>query len=251
MVLPSYSVSVLRDGSLNVQAVAPPHPPGLQLFRQPHDVEMRRGTSAASLDRVYMGDGARSGPVRESVAESGKTLPEVYRLTPDHQTALPPSWIRLWRDLNPMYSTETFITVLGNTYAWTNNTGWPGRKNCLTGELMDDPLAKDPAFHAPLINGGALLKGQEVDGYLLIDSMSTGWAQVPTAEWVLERPWYWFYGTQVNPDGVVTFMTRTGTDGQRHPIRVPFVTRLPVSLPLAWLDRLPVGFIPSDPRWMP
>lgn len=217
-------------------------PPLVQYWRQPHDVELRAGGVTADIDRIYMGDGNHSGTARGMTINA---TPEVYRVLPGQQTPLSPEWIRLWKDLNPDLSVEVFCGLLDNGLAWTNNTGWPGRRNCLTGDLMDDPTAKDPAFHEPLINGGALLRGTFEAGNLLIDSLLTSWTIVPPASWVFERPWYWSWGVNVNSEGVVTWIQRTGMDGRKHNVRIPFITRLPVYLPLTWLDPMPGGFNPA------
>jgi hypothetical protein len=205
------------------------------------------GDSKASQSRVYRGDGHHDGHVRDVVTNSNQTLPEVYRLLPDHVTPLSSGWVRLWKDLNPALDVEHFGTLLGNTVAWTNGTGWPGRKNVLLGENLDQA---DPAFDHPRLCGGALLKGAEWNGTLFIQSMLVS-DPVPAADYVLDRPWLWYWGTQIAPSGNVTYIQRTGMDGRLHPVRIPLVTKLPVYLPIAWLDKLPLGFVPVDGRWMP
>lgn len=224
--------------------------PSVQYFRVPHDKELRNANTQADLnstDRVYRGDGNQDGEVRERVRDSGQTLPEVYRLLPDQTTALSCNLIKLWRDLNPFLSLETFGTILGNSFAFTNNTGWPGRRNCLTNK---DMTAQDPTFHAPLICGGAVLKGSAMGDRLFIQNLSNR-EVVPPASYVMARPWLWFYAVQVAPSGNITYINKMGTDGRLHPVIVPFVTAQPVWLPLAWLDKLPSGFIPPSPMWLP
>jgi hypothetical protein len=224
-----------------------------QFWRHPHDVEIKDYNAPNDSGRMYMGDGYRLGKVRQRAVDSGKSLPEVYRLDPDQVTPLQNDFIHLWKDINPELSIEVFSTLLDPNYAWTNNTGWPGHYNHLTGELATGEKGpyEPPAFHAPLINGGALLKGAEQGGYLFIENINTS-EPAPSAPYVLERPWLYFYGTQVNPSGVVTYINRRGMDGNLYPVRVPFITRFPVYAPLSWLDRLPADFNPAgyDPRQM-
>lgn len=244
----TYNIDVFDNGGIEVKKA-------LQLYRQPHDLEINRATSSADLsttDRVYRGDGNATGVVRDTVINSPRNpnqepMPEVYRVLPDHQTALECRWIRLWKDLNPMLSTSKFSTLLGNGLAWTNNTGWPGRYNCLTGE--GDPT-KMPAFHAPIINGGAILKGEEYGGKLYIETLISS-NPTPTAQEVLSKPWLWFWGTSIWKTGENKYITRLGIDGRYYPVRVPLITRLPVYLPLSWLDKLPAGFIPPGALWKP
>ena len=242
MATPTSKLSIYSDGSIKVAAPSPAQL--VQYYRQPHDIEIQNYNAGY---RTYLGDGVRTGPVRDSVVNTGKGMPEVYRLLPDHQVPLECRWIKLWRNLNPMLSDERFGTLLGNGLAWTNRTGWPGRYNCLTGA---DAGAQDPAFDAARICGGAIFKGKEQDGYLYIESLLTSQA-TPTAADILEKPWLWYWGTTVLPTGQVNYITRLGTDGKHHPVRVPLLTRLPVRLSLSWLDRLPMGFIPPTPMWLP
>jgi hypothetical protein len=234
----------LSDANTYTSALTPvPQPPLMQFYRHPHDLEIKDYNLPNDSGRMYMGDGYRKGKVRNNAVDSGKTLPEVYRLDPDQVTPLPNDFIHLWKDINPDLSVEVFGTLLDPHYAWTNNTGWPGHYNHLTGELAtdgDNPY-EPPAFHAPLVCGGALFKGTEQGGYLYIDNILTS-DPAPSAPEVLSKPWLYFYGTQVNPKGQVTFINRRGMDGSLHPVRVPFVTRWPVYVPLSWLDRLPAGY---------
>jgi hypothetical protein len=211
------------------------------LWRQGHDKELTApGPSAKSPDRNYRGNA--SGTARDTGLRS---TTESFRLSPDHQTPLDCRWQKLIRDINPDSPAEVVDTVLDHTWAFANKTGLdvPGRRNCRTGAYMGDADATWPAFHAPIVCGGALLSGYEEGGNLHIYSLLTS-LPVPTAEYVLSRPFLWFYAVAVNPEGQVTFMTMAG-----KPVRVPFITRLPVYAPLAWLHRLPPGQTPG-PLWM-
>jgi len=198
-----------------------------QYFRHPHDREIKDFNAGL---RTYIGDW--SGPVRNNAANTGKTIPEVYRMFPDQQTRLYPDHLKLWRELNWEFKDDILSTLIVDNFAWTNNT------------------ADIPAFHAPLLCGGAILRGGVDSGYLWIDSLLTS-EPVPPAEIILNKPWLWYYGTEVNPDGVVTYITRMAKDGTRKPVRVPILSRLPLYLPLVWLHKLPLGFIPPSPLWRP
>lgn len=210
----------------------------LQLYRWPHDLERVENTE----NKIYLGNGNWTGKPREVVIQMGEPLPEVFRLGPDHQTPLSDGYIRLWRAMNPMLSDDKFATLLGNTLWLTNNTGWPGRRNIIQGEDLDEPL---PAFHAPVVTGGALFAGIERDGHLEIENLRST-APAPGVEYVLARSWLWFWGTSVLPDGRVNTIKRLGTDGNMHPVKVPFISRYPLVIPLGWLQKLRPGYVPNS-----
>lgn len=217
-----------------------------QWYRQPHDRELvSPGPEAVSPARNYRGN--PNGTVRDT---KGKTIPEPFRLIPDHQTPLDCSFQKLIRDCNPSLRDDCVDDILDQAWILANNTGLgaEGRKNCRSGEYMNDPTAKWPSFHAPIICGGALLRGIEKDGLLYLESILTS-NPVPTVAEVMSRGLY-FYLTEINQDGVVTYMRLAGTDGQRYPVIVPFITRLPVCVPVAWFQKLPIGFDVAgyDPR---
>jgi hypothetical protein len=205
------------------------------LWRQPHDRELYLpGPSTRSPDRNYRGDAL--GSVRDT---GGQTIPEPFRVYPDHQTPLDCGWQSLIRAINPEHKPDVTDKVLDHHWILANNTGIgeADRKNCRNGDNMSDPAAKWPALHTPIICGGATLSGT-VDGELLrIESLLTG-NPVPSAEYVLSRPWLWFWLTEINPAGVVTYMTLSAQDGTRKPVRMPLVSRLPLWLPLPWLHRV-------------
>ena len=224
----------------------------LQLYRMPHDIERRNyNLNDKTLGCAFMGDGYRSGPVRNAVMNdpsnpTKKPMPEVYRIYPDHQTLLPCRWVTLWRNMNSELSVKQFGTLMDTRLAWMNNTGTPERRNCLTGENME---AKDPAFDAARLCGGAIVKTRSIsNGIAYLESMLTS-DTVPTADWVIARPWLWYWGTAVTRTGQVNRIMRTGLDGQLKPVRIPFLTRLPVYVPLSWLDPLTPGFLPPA-TWM-
>lgn len=224
-------------GMLDVEPVIEP----LQLYRRPHDVEIvNYDLSNKFQGRVYRGDGHWDGPVRGVVRDSGKALPEVYRILPDQVTPLYDRWIHLWRDLNPDLDDNHFCTLLGNNLWLTNGTGWPGRRNVILGQDLD---AAFPAFHAPITTGGSVHKGIEKDGNLQIESLLVD-QPTPTVEYVLARPWLWFWGTAVTTSGRVNMITRKNRSGVYIPVRVPFITSQPVYLPLNQLDKLEPGYVP-------
>lgn len=219
----------------------------IQYYRKPHDLEIYNYDNEQGGGWVYGGNGYRGGKVRQTVLDENKGMPEVYRVkTPDHTTPLACKWIRLWKDINPMLTVNSFSSLLLDNAAWTNNTGFGKRYNCLTGSNAGE---KDPAFHAVIICGGAILKGKEEDGWLNIETLTID-QPVPTAEWLLERPWLWYYGTTITPQKKVNNFMKMGIDGKMHPARIPLLTRLPIKWPVNYLHKLPLGSELPSSTWL-
>lgn len=229
----------------------------VQLYRWPHDIERYNYDHDDEMVGMrYMA--WRSGKVRDAVINdpvynpTRSPMPEVYRVIPDHVTPLSCRWLHLWYDCNKADLTpEKWATLLGPTLAWMNRTGSPPRPNCVTG--YDGEVGhedKNPAFHSPIFNGGAVFKGVEGDGFLHIETLLTS-GPVPTAEYVLARPWLWFWGTSITREGRINRIMRMGRDGYLKPVRVPLMTRLPVRVPLSWVHKLEPGFVPPTHDWMP
>lgn len=213
-----------------------------QLYRKPHDKEI---IDFDSGNWRYGGDGYRQGAVRQVVRESNTGRPEVYRLD-GQQTSLNCAWQRLWRELNPKLSDKKWGTLLGDELAWCNSTGTSGRYNCI---LNTNIGMKFPAFSATIINGGAILKGIVKGDYITLESLDVASPTPPTEE-VLNKPWLWFWGTNVTPSGKVGYITRQGIDGTMYPVRVPFITERPVQIPVNWLHKLPINSPIPDARWL-
>jgi len=213
-----------------------------QYYRKPHDVEMINYDLDEKIGWVYKGDGYHSGPVRGTVVNNPenplkKGMPEVYRVYPQHQTPLNCDWQWFWRELNPELTDKSFCTLLGGGLAWMNNTGFPGRKNCI---LQEDTEQKYPAFHSPIINGGATLKGVERNGYLLIDGLLTS-ETIPDPMQTIEKFWLWYWGTTVTKTGRVNYIVRLAKNGSYIPVRIPILSRYQLYAPLNWFDKLPIG----------
>lgn len=217
------------------------------LYRQPHDLELiSPGPSLRSPDRFYRGDS--NGTPRDT---KGKTIPEPYRLYPEHQVPLDCGWQKLIRECNPEHKDDVVENVLDQAWILANNSGLgtPGRKNCQTGEYMNEPDAKWPALHTPLVCGGALLSGTVNNEILYIRSLRIS-EPVPTAEFVLENIDLWFYLVELNPRGVVTYMTLSAKDGTRKPVRMPLISNRQLYAPVKWFDRIPAGTKIPSPLWM-
>jgi hypothetical protein len=231
---------VFSDGSLRVELpeVIPPPPSSSSLFRVPHDTERVNVNTDDFRYRPYAGMSG-SGPVRQIVLEKGVPRPEVYRVFPDHQTPIREDHQWLWRWLNPGLPADKHCTLYGNALAWTNNTGFPGRRNYVMGKDLD--AEKDPAFHAPIVNGGQIVEGQRVGSQVFIKSLLVG-AAVPSADQALvDQVHRWSWGTSINPQGEIRRITRLGLNGSLLPVRVLWMTSQPVWLPANELHALGVG----------
>jgi hypothetical protein len=232
--------------------VAPLPLPSVQWYRKPHDLEVLSYNEPENWD--YGGDGYRAGPVRNAVVNdprnpNQKPMPEVYRVFPGHQTSLSCAAVKLIRDINhPMIPVKQISSMLNSNYAFSNNTGFPDRYNCLTGENAGE---KDPALHEPVITGGALFRALKVEnGLVYFESILTTRA-LPAAKDVIERG-LWFWVTAVTKDGQVNIAAKLGADGIYYPVRMPLFSRMPLYAPARWLHKLPAGFSPVgyDPRKM-
>lgn len=256
--------------------------PQVQYYRVPHDIERYNvNLNDKATGMLYIG--WRTGPVRSVVIQNNVPLPEVFRLLPDHQTPLYDRWIRLWRAINDELDDDHFCRILDNALFLTNKTGWPGRRNIILGRDLDNGF---PAFHAPIVTGGAIFAGTEtrslaqgirdtfaglrmaaetgvvqgLHGYIIASLTETNVLKIdnlrvsdpaPTKEQLLAQRHLWFEGTAVTPSGRVNNMVKKGIDGQMKKIRVPFITKEPVYVPLGWVHKLDPGFIPPSATWLP
>lgn len=204
--------------------------PARRFYRVPRDIERVNASDRpdGSKEDLRVRTDGTFGKPRQKVLDEGKTFPEVYRIYPLHHVVLNCSFQRLWRDLNPMLSDHRWSSLLGNALAWTNNTGFPGHWNCITGEDADKQF---PRFDIPRLCSNAIVAGFEKDGYLWLDTMLTTNPAMRAVD-VLDIPYYWYYGTSVNPKGETNFITRLGFDGAYHKVRIPVLTSQKVYVPL-------------------
>jgi hypothetical protein len=223
----------------------------IQYYRVPHDKERK-------ADGSYVGDGYWGGEVRDRAKL--KPIPEVYRLYPDQTTPIDCKWLRLWWSMNPNLDREHFQLLLDDHWMLCNGTGFPSRYNCLTGKPGTDPddKNKNPAFHASIINGGAVVSGEKVGGILYLDSLLISdelpfdyTSREAAEKWLLANPHKWYYATTVAKSGNITYTTFSGISGERERLRIPILTNQRVYIPLRELDQLPLGFIPPESNWRP
>jgi hypothetical protein len=171
--------------------------------------------------------------------DTGDAMPEVYRVYPLHHVILNCSFQRLWRDLNPELSDKKWSTLLGNGLAWTNNTGFPGHYNCVTGDEKPKVItdAAFPRFDQFRLCSLAKVTGTITNGFLWLDTMLTT-KPAMRAEDVLKIEHYWYYGRSVNVRGETNYIMRPGIDGRFHKVRIPVLASVPVYIPLNELIEL-------------
>jgi hypothetical protein len=213
-----------------------------QYFRIPHDPERdKNGNYEGGWNKDMVRDNAKIKPI-----------PEVFRLYPDQTTSLDCKWIKFWRGGNPLLDREHFELLLDNRWMLCNGTGWPGRYNCLTGELSTNPNNpyQPPSFHAALINGGATVGGTVIQDNLYLNTLIIS-DPVPGKDWWEKNPDKWYYATTISGSGNITYTTFTGMDGNRQPLRIPILTNKRVYIPLRELHKLSLNFFPPNPLWKP
>lgn len=126
-------------------------------------------------------------------------LPEVFRLEPNLHVVLGREEQWLWKNINPLLAPLDWRKLLGNKLAFTNRTGFPGHadyvNNMETGK-------GEPRFDQARVCGGAVVSGL-VDGNKLwlttVDTRKT----LPSAEYVMARPWLYFYNVNAQSDGTI------------------------------------------------
>jgi hypothetical protein len=213
-----------------------------QFYRVPHDIERFDWNSK---DFRYGGDGYVEGPVRNPATVEPQ--PEVYRYDPDHHVVLDCGWQLLWRNLNPKLSALKWSKLLGNGLAWCNGSGFPGHHNCI---LHEEVTQDYPRFDQARTCGGAILTGEERDGLLYIETLKIS-QSIPSVEEVMSKPWLWYWGTSINPEGNIRIITREGMNGSLYGVIIPNLTEKQVTLPLNELDKLPLGQELPSPTWLP
>ena len=126
------------------------------------------------------------------------SLPEVFRIQPFHHVVLNEAAQWLWRKLNSQLTNEQWTLCLGNTLAFTNNTGFPGHRNYVTGA---EPNSKDPRLDQARFCGGAILKERYVkEGKLYFEAIDVR-KPLPTVDYVQEHPHLYFEAVNISETG--------------------------------------------------
>jgi len=194
------------------------------LWRIPHDCER----DAAGNFVLGKRDGK---PAREFPTDP---IPEPFWAFPDQTVPVKnyPVLLDLLHDLNPTYTRERMLQLLGTGLCWCNNT-WG-------------------VFSKAIITGGAVLEAERVEGGRVYFKSILISDPVPSAQEVLDNHLSTI-AVSVHVDGRVGIMTRPNGYGGRSPIRM-YIVRKTIEPLWMWerqLHRLPDGVDPSDPTWLP
>lgn len=214
--------------------------PRVQLWRVPHDIERY------NVDEDdYRYAGARVGVVRRTIRISGTSRPEIFRTYPDHTTPIGEGHQWLWRNANPELSGGKWAGLLGNTLAWTNQSGFPGRRDYVNRRDMTQGL---PNFDAARVNGGQILEGIEDGDKVWLKSLLTS-DPIPSVESFLGSK-LWAWGISISPSGNIYHINRLGMDGTLKRVRIPFLTKQMVWLPKNELHKLNMNEPLPLPTWV-
>lgn len=216
------------------------HLPEVQLWRVPHDTERYNVDSG---DMRYAG--ARVGVVRKTIRESGTSRPEIFRTYPDHTTPIEEGHQWLWKNINPEISNAKWATLLGNYLAWTNQSGFPGRRDYVNRKDLDKGL---PNFDAARVNGGQILEGEEDGDRVWLKSLLTSEPVPNVTTFLNSRLWAW--GISISPNGNIYYINRQGLDGTLKRVRIPFITKQRVWLPKNELHKLDMTKPIPLPTWI-
>jgi len=162
-------------------------------------------------------------------------VPEVYRLDPEHATAITKEWQLLIRDLNPTMTLRKLRVLLNHERAFTNKDAgydFPGgtvKQDWFN--LWDLGSVYVPRFDQPRICGGALITGTVDGAWFWIDRLDAN-QQAPRAADV--PLWKKFVALNVaNGSQITRFPQGDGAD-----VWIPLVSRKPIRIPLADLVKL-------------
>lgn len=175
-------------------------------------------------------------PVRAIVLKRKKALPEVNQLHPNGFFELNKLWQLLIRDINPLISARELTNMLGGDVAFTNDNGFQmegdPRRNYILGEALDavDDRGK-PALPKleMLLCGGAKFYGypdKHADGndIVWVETLD-GNKNPPSANWLINNPYYWYRAVTISPKGYIRNMPQGGND---IPKRIPIVSKYDV-----------------------
>lgn len=207
-----------------------PDPTPKLLYRIPHDIE--RTSPGSDASGAYTG--RQDGRVRDNNTNS-VAIPEPFRANPDSTIPVKnyPIMIDLLCQLNPSFTRSRAEDLLGTGLCWCNRE-WG-------------------VFHAPIITGGAILEAEKVeDGKVYFKSIVID-EYIPTLPEVLSNHLS-AIATSVNRSGEPNILMReSGTIGD-SPVRM-FIVSTKDKSPLWFyensLHKLPAGFEPPSPIWMP
>jgi hypothetical protein len=219
----SHNLSIMSDGSIQAEPAAPSLP---RTWLVPHD-RMRINYDKPE-DGGWKFNPAINGRVRQVVRDTGKSMPEVYRVLPSHNFKLGDDWLRLLCDINPELGDKA-LSILVAKLAFCN--------------------AQYAVVDQPRVMGGWKVTGTPVGEKLWLKTLRVD-QPVPKAADVLADRTAWGWCVGVRPDGNINMWWRKAKNGMDYNVRMFVVSAMPVYMMLDELYPLPAGFIPG-PQWMP
>jgi hypothetical protein len=152
---------------------------------------------------------AGNGPIRSVVTTNNLPYPAAYRCHPDQAFPIPAAYLDLLAALNPMLDRDRALSLLNK-----------GMVYCNTGDRQIDAVR---------VTAGATLEGErDANGRVWLRSYSIHDA-APTAAQV-NAGHCWFWSTSIGTDGLLHYITRMGTDGRRHNVKMILMSEAPVWL---------------------
>jgi hypothetical protein len=168
---------------------------------------------------------AGNGPIRSVVTTNAKPYPAAYRVHPDQAFPIPAGFLDLLAALNPMLDRDRALSLLNKGMVYCNTN--------------------DRQIDAVRVTAGATLAGErDASGRVWLKSYSIH-DPAPTVAQV-NAGYCWFWSTSIGTDGLLHYITRMGTDGRRHNVKMILMSEAPV-----WLaadELVPVATV-ADPLW--
>jgi len=172
-------------------------------------------------------------------------LPEVYWCPPQHTVTMNKEvqelCYGLFRYGAPSMSEsdakKRYRVIYRTDKAFTNKTGYPtptfgGPRSDYINML--DLTSEHPKLDKPRFCGGALIRGQEMGGELLVKTIDSN--NLPSLDYVIKERLY-FTAVSVEVNFASDF-----NQGMGEPVFIPLISKVPVSYPLKFLRKLPLGY---------
>jgi GH25 family lysozyme M1 (1,4-beta-N-acetylmuramidase) len=242
-----------------------PQPGTPEMWMVPHD--LMRFDYDARTKGGWRYNPAINGKVRASVRNTGKSMPEVYKVfTPQHSFRLSPEWVKRVEETNWELDPAMARSLIGTGLAFCNGTwgvfdqcrlmgGWTitGTKGYSTTQMIGDVMRLALAIGSKQVRSFMIARQsfasitQEQYNILHVDTLRADQSP-PPATAILEDPTKWGWCVSVRPDGKIGLWHRKGADKQMHTVRMLIISAKPITLPLNEL--LPVDQV-YGPQWMP
>lgn len=179
-------------------------------------------------------------------------LPEVFPLEPNHFTPMTREIQLLSKSINPLMTNAKWRQVYTWQRAFTNQQGFerPGdpRRDYVNRLNLN---AQELPRQESLVCGGTILAERFVQGEYLYCDYLDGKKPMPTATYVLARPWLWFDAVNVDKDANGKIVIRRFPQGLPDRTHVLLLASRPVRIHLSKVTRLPYGGAIPSPYQVP